>query len=102
MKVKNIKKNFKAKETEIGEKHIESSSDSHDSDNEEVLNKRGVIPREWFVDQEMQGYDLEAKKVTREIQEDKLEQFIQKKEDPNWWRTIRDELNEKDLVLTDQ
>ena len=50
----------------------------------------------------MQGYDLEGNKVTREKQVDRLEQFIQKKEDSNWWRTIRDELNEKDIVLTDE
>lgn len=53
MKVKNIKKNFKAKEKEKLEERVESSSDSHDSDNEVVTNRRGVIPREWFIDQEM-------------------------------------------------
>ena len=34
--------------------------------------------------------------------DDKIDQFLKKAEDPNWWRTIRDELNQKDIVLTDE
>ena len=30
-----------------------------------------------------------------------IEDFIIKSEDPNWWRIIRDELNQKDVTLTD-
>lgn len=32
----------------------------------------------------------------------KLEEFIKKSENKDWWRTIRDELNMRDIVLTDQ
>jgi ribosome biogenesis protein ERB1 len=102
MKVRNIKRNFKEKTAVIPRAETDSSSSSNDSDNEVVMNRRGVIPREWFEDQEMQGYDLDAQKVMRAKQSSKLEEFVKKAEDPNWWRTIRDELNEKDVVLTDE
>lgn len=32
----------------------------------------------------------------------KLEEFIHKSENKDWWRTIRDELNMTDIVLNDQ
>ena len=33
--------------------------------------------------------------------EDKISEFISKTENPDWWRVVRDELNNKDVVLTD-
>ena len=54
----------------------DSSSSSDDSDNEVVMNRRGVIPREWFEDQEMQGYDQDAQKIVRAKQASRLEEFV--------------------------
>jgi ribosome biogenesis protein ERB1 len=34
--------------------------------------------------------------------QNKLEEFIMKSENKNWWRTVRDELNMRDVVLTDE
>lgn len=34
--------------------------------------------------------------------DDALDDFIKKSEDPNWWRTVKDELNQKKIVLTDE
>lgn len=82
--------------------YVNSSSESNDSDNEEILNRRGVIPREWYDEMEIQGYDLDARRILKQKQTNKLEEFIQKTEDQNWWKTIRDELNDKDIVLTDE
>ena len=34
--------------------------------------------------------------------EDKLEEFIQKTENKDWWRVVRDELNNQDVILSDK
>lgn len=36
------------------------------------------------------------------ILDDKIDDFINKNENKNWWRTIKDELNNKDVILTDE
>lgn len=41
------------------------------------------------------------KKIQKSKQSDKIDEFIKKAEDPNWWRIVRDELNQRDIVLTD-
>ena len=48
MKVRNIKRNYKEKSRVEDRQESDSSSPSDDSDNEVVMNRRGVIPREWF------------------------------------------------------
>lgn len=40
--------------------------------------------------------------MLKEKRVNKLEEFIKKSENKDWWRTIRDELNMRDIVLTDQ
>jgi ribosome biogenesis protein ERB1 len=39
--------------------------------------------------------------VKKKAFEDKISEFISKTENPDWWRVVRDELNNKDVVLTD-
>lgn len=34
--------------------------------------------------------------------DDGLDEFIKKSENPNWWRTVKDELNQKNIEITDQ
>ena len=34
--------------------------------------------------------------------DNKLDSLIRKEEDPNWWRTVKDELNNTGVVLTDE
>jgi ribosome biogenesis protein ERB1 len=31
-----------------------------------------------------------------------IDAFINRSENKNWWRTIKDELNQKNIVLTDE
>lgn len=38
----------------------------------------------------------------KQKQADKIEEFIERATDKNWWRKIRDELNNKDIILTDE
>ena len=35
-------------------------------------------------------------------QTNKIEAFMNRAENKNWWRMIRDELNNRDIILNDQ
>lgn len=57
------------------------------------------------------GTMLKGKKLKREILKvfsplifigDKIDQIINKNENEAWFRTIRDELNQKDVVITEK
>jgi len=49
------------------------------------------------------GYNVSGKPVAKpEGDENKLDTFISRSENPDWWRTIRDEDNQKDIVLSDK
>jgi BOP1NT (NUC169) domain len=34
--------------------------------------------------------------------DDRLDEFIKKSENPNWWRTVKDELNQRNIEITDE
>jgi len=58
---------------------------------------------EWYKDYLHIGYDLEGNKITRKDQQgDKLDNFLAKMEDPDYWRTVRDQINMEDIKLTDE
>ena len=64
--------------------------------------KIGKVPYGWYDEFKHFGYDNKLNPVQKKKNLDKIQEFIQKSENPNWWRTIRDELNGKDIVLTDE
>lgn len=97
----NIKKSSKAKKAKsIEPKPLPSSSD--DSEDEEILIKTGKVPRKWYENYKHLGYDSQANTVLKKEQESKLDEIIKRAEDPNWWRMVRDELNNKEILLSDQ
>lgn len=76
--------------------------DSYDEQNEMTKVKIGKIPYGWYDEFKNFGYDNKLNPVAKEKRMNKLEEFIQKSENKDWWRTIRDELNMRDIVLTDE
>jgi len=76
--------------------------DSDDPSDEEVLAKIGNVPMKWYEHYKHLGYDTEANKIVKEQQDNKLDTLIRSHEDPNWWRTVKDELNNTGVVLTDE
>lgn len=56
----------------------------------------------WYATLPHKGYDINLNQVAKGPDPNKLEELIKRSEDPNWWRTIRDEANNCDVVLTDQ
>ncbi len=81
---------------------VDSDDESFDQQDELTRVKVGKIPYGWYDDLKHFGYDNKLKPILKEKQKDKISQFIEKSENKDWWRTIRDELNMADVVLTDE
>ena len=74
--------------------------DSDDSSDEEVLLRTGNVPRRWYDLYDHQGYDVKGKKVAKMPEQDELEKFIERQNDPQWWRKITDDLNNRNVRLS--
>lgn len=80
----------------------DSPSTSDDSEDESTLLRTGRVPTKWYSDFKHVGYDINASKVLKSKQSSMIDDLINKSENPAWWRTVRDELNNSDIVLTDE
>ena len=50
---------------------------------------------EWYKDYEHVGYDLDGKKIVKPQQMDELDEFLDKMDNPDYWRTVKDKLTGK-------
>ncbi|XP_060915566.1 ribosome biogenesis protein bop1 isoform X2 [Labrus mixtus] len=76
----------------------------HDSsDEEDIRNTVGNIPMDWYKDFPHIGYDLDGKKIYKPIRnKDELDDFLDKMENPDYWRTVQDKQTGSDMVLSDE
>ncbi|XP_065585207.1 ribosome biogenesis protein BOP1 [Cyrtonyx montezumae] len=73
------------------------------SDEEDIRNTVGNIPMEWYQDFPHIGYDLEGKRIYKPIRnKDELDKFLEKMENPDYWRTVQDKMTGADIKLTDE
>ncbi|XP_055559801.1 ribosome biogenesis protein BOP1 [Falco cherrug] len=73
------------------------------SDEEDIRNTVGNIPMEWYQDFPHIGYNLEGKKIYKPIRnKDELDMFLEKMENPDYWRTVQDKVTGADIKLTDE
>ncbi|XP_078086270.1 ribosome biogenesis protein bop1 [Mustelus asterias] len=73
------------------------------SDEEDIRNTVGNIPMEWYQDYPHIGYDLDGKKIYKPIRnKDELDEFLDKMENPDYWRTIPDKMTGTEIRLTDE
>ena len=83
-----------------------SNADEYDngdtSDEEDIRNTVGNIPMHWYDEYKHIGYDWEAKKITKPPKTDKIDDFLKKMEDPNFWRTVKDPQTGQNVVLSDE
>ncbi|KAM3596728.1 uncharacterized protein V6R79_019460 [Siganus canaliculatus] len=57
---------------------------------------------EWYRDFPHIGYDLDGKKIYKPIRnKDELDDFLDKMENPDYWRTVHDKQTGSDIVLSD-
>ncbi|XP_042201566.1 ribosome biogenesis protein bop1 [Callorhinchus milii] len=73
------------------------------SDEEDIRNTVGNIPMEWYKDYPHIGYDLDGKKIYKPIRnKDELDEFLDKMENPDYWRTVPDKMTGTEIRLSDQ
>ena len=73
-----------------------------DSSEDERPNRNtvGDIPLEWYGAEEHIGYDLEGKPVEKKGRRDALERLLARSDSAKEWRTIYDEYNGEEIVLS--
>uniref|UniRef100_A0A8C2WYF3 Ribosome biogenesis protein BOP1 n=1 Tax=Cyclopterus lumpus TaxID=8103 RepID=A0A8C2WYF3_CYCLU len=70
---------------------------------QDIRNTVGNIPMEWYKDFPHIGYNLDGKKIYKPIRnKDELDDFLDKMEDPDYWRTVHDKQTGSDIVLSDE
>ncbi|KAG7458239.1 hypothetical protein MATL_G00236050 [Megalops atlanticus] len=73
------------------------------SDEEDIRNTVGNIPMEWYKDYPHIGYDLDGKMIFKPIRnKDELDEFLDKMENPDYWRTVHDKMTGTDIRLSDE
>ncbi|XP_070840277.1 ribosome biogenesis protein bop1 [Chaetodon trifascialis] len=88
-------------EGEEGKQEDEYKCDS--SDEEDIRNTVGNIPMEWYKDFPHIGYDLDGKKIYKPIRnKDELDDFLDKMENPDYWRTVHDKQTGSNIVLSNE
>ncbi|KAJ2591865.1 Ribosome biogenesis protein erb1, partial [Coemansia sp. RSA 1804] len=73
-----------------------------DSSTEEPANTIGNVPIEWYDDYPHIGYDVDGKRVMRPATGDELDRFLANMDDPDVFRTARDETNMRDVRLSEE
>ncbi|KAK5884184.1 hypothetical protein CesoFtcFv8_020439 [Champsocephalus esox] len=72
------------------------------SDEEDIRNTVGNIPMDWYKDFPHIGYNLDGKKIFKPIRnKDELDEFLDKMDNPDYWRTIHDKQTGSDIILSD-
>uniref|UniRef100_A0A3Q3XIF4 Ribosome biogenesis protein BOP1 n=1 Tax=Mola mola TaxID=94237 RepID=A0A3Q3XIF4_MOLML len=70
---------------------------------QDIRNTVGNIPMEWYKDFPHIGYNLDGKKIYKPIRnKDELDDFLDKMENPDYWKTVHDKQTGSDIVLSDE
>lgn len=74
------------------------------SDEEDLRNTIGNIPIQWYNQYDHLGYDRLGKKIIKpkDSNDNEVDHFLNKLEDPNYWRTVKDKFTGENVVLTDK
>ncbi|KAJ2720021.1 Ribosome biogenesis protein erb1 [Coemansia sp. Benny D115] len=71
-----------------------------DSSTEEPENTIGNVPIEWYEDYPHIGYDIDGKRIMRPATQDELDRFLDNMDNPDVFRTARDETMQRDVTLS--
>uniref|UniRef100_A0AC34F2U9 BOP1 N-terminal domain-containing protein n=1 Tax=Panagrolaimus sp. ES5 TaxID=591445 RepID=A0AC34F2U9_9BILA len=73
------------------------------SDEEDLRNTIGNVPIQWYDDYEHVGYDLDGKKILKKgTKKGEIDNFLDRMEDPDYWRKVFDRQTGEELTLTDE
>ncbi|XP_060076384.1 ribosome biogenesis protein bop1-like [Ylistrum balloti] len=81
-------------------KRDEYESDS--SDEEDIRNTIGNVPIEWYNDYNHLGYDVQGRKIAKPKRADELDEFLNKMDNPNYWRTVTNKMTGQNVVLSEE
>uniref|UniRef100_A0A8C4NCP9 Ribosome biogenesis protein BOP1 n=1 Tax=Eptatretus burgeri TaxID=7764 RepID=A0A8C4NCP9_EPTBU len=69
----------------------------------DIRNTVGNIPMEWYKDYPHVGYNLQGQRILKPLRtKDELDAFLDKMENPDYWRTVYDKNTDTDIKLTDE
>jgi len=67
----------------------------------DIRNTIGNVPIDSYKDFDHIGYDWDGNKIAKPHEDDHVDDFINKMDDPYYWRTIKDRSTGKKVILTD-
>jgi len=92
--------------TSIKRKDSIGSNEETDSDEEVPSNTIGSnVPLKWYENHDHIGYDLDAKKILKPVSSgkgDEIDEFLEKMENADYWRTVYDDLTGQKVTLTNE
>ncbi|WKX88061.1 hypothetical protein Q1695_008017 [Nippostrongylus brasiliensis] len=95
----------KKPEREIKTVQKKKEPDEYDydsSDEEDLRNTIGNIPVKWYDEEPHIGYDQSGEKIAKPKKKTEIDTFLEKMEDPDYWRKVFDRQSGTDVVLTDE
>ncbi|XP_013161901.1 PREDICTED: ribosome biogenesis protein BOP1 homolog [Papilio xuthus] len=93
-KIKDVQVNIQP----VQEKDEYESGDT--SDEEGRVNTAGEVPRWWYAEYDHVGYDADGRRIARPPHADRIDDFLRKCEDPDFWRTVRDPSTGQEIILS--
>lgn len=72
------------------------------SDEEDIRNTVGNIPMNWYDEYKHLGYDWDGNKIIKPPAADQLDAFLQRVDDPDFWRTVKDPKTGQDVILSEE
>lgn len=99
-KTKTKKQSEKTASTDSG---INNEYEDHDtSDEEDIRNTVGNIPMNWYDEYKHLGYDWDGNQIIKPTTGDQIDAFLQRMEDPDFWKTVKDPQTGQDVVLSEE
>lgn len=90
--------NEKASTTNVNDEY----ADYDTSDEEDIRNTVGNIPKNWYDEYKHLGYDWDGRQIVKPETGDQLDAFLKRIEDPDFWRTVKDPQTGQDVVLSEE
>lgn len=81
---------------------INQVSDYDTSDEEDIRNTVGNVPKNWYNEFKHMGYDWDGNKIIKPETGDHLDNFLKKMEDPDFWRTVKDPQTGQEVILSEE
>ena len=75
-------------------------SSSDDSDDENIQVRTGQVPKAWYNKEEHVGYNVKGDRLIKTKEKSQMDRIIEAEENPDFWRYVFDEMNNKEVYLT--